>query len=86
MFKIYTKQVPEYLNNIIPPVTKNISMYHTRKRKNYIVLISILELGKKKIFCTRHFRKWHSLKLEASEITSQHILFVFELLSAQKKH
>lgn len=44
MFKIHTNQVPEYLSNIIPPVTKNVSIYHTRNSENYIVPISRLEL------------------------------------------
>ena len=44
MFKIQTNQVPEYLSNIIPPVTKNVSKYHTRNSKNYIVAISRVEL------------------------------------------
>lgn len=72
MFKIHTNQVPEYLSNIIPPVTKNVSIYHTRNSENYSVPISRLELYKKS-FVPDTIRKWNSLKLEVREATSLNI-------------
>lgn len=57
---------------IIPPVTKNVSKYHTRNSENYIVPISRLELYKKKSVPDTIW-KWNFLYLEVREGTSLNI-------------
>ena len=68
MFKINTRNVPDYLRDIVPKKHENVSKYNTRNKDQFIVPRCNLELFKKS-FVPDAIKHWNSLNIEARVCT-----------------